>query len=453
MNVRLLVLVAALALGCPTPAPLCDTQKCGGCCVADATGESVCDPGTTQASCGQGTCRTCGSSEACVNQQCVARAAGGSAGGGSAGGGSTAGGSTAGGSTAGGSALLVTGLSVAYSAGRDTVEVRWTNPSDPSLTRVRLLRALDVAPTGAMDPAATLVFEGLATIATHAVSELEPDVPYRSYLAGAKAPLAQRLPLRQPRVYHYAVFACSATTCETTGARTTFRRNLTEALLKGGYTLFWRHASALTCQDDFGLGNAPAPLLPDWWKACRSTTMPLVCGARVPSADGGVTVTTNGPFARQLTDPAAAGEIANIRTWLEQKQIPFGLLRSSEFCRCSETARGYFAHLSATLPVQETPELTLSVYGARCPNVLAATATPPAAGTNTGIVSHSGMGCPTDLLAWSQVAIFRPVATATACSAAMPCTQPDEACVQSLCWRRELVGTLFDDEWAEIPPL
>ncbi len=344
---------------------------------------------------------------------------------------------------------------VAYTSTRAALEARWVNPTGASFQRVRLLRRLDAAPTGPSDAMATLVYEGPNAIAPDVLEQLVPDMPYRGYPfgGGSKPPIASRQAMRQPRVYTYAVYACSASECETTGATTTFRRNLTEALQKGGYAIFWRHASASTCSDDFGLGQASSPLLPDWWKGCRSVAMPTACGVRATGADGGVVVTTPGPFARQLTDPAATTEITNVRTYLQTQTIPFSQALTSEFCRCSETARGIFSHLSASVPVQERPELTLSVYGGRCPNVISLTTTPPAVGTNVGLVSHSGMGCSTDPLVWSQAAVFKPTLTGALCAPPTTCPGADDVCVSGACWRRELIGTICDDEWSEIPPL
>ncbi len=348
-----------------------------------------------------------------------------------------------------------TGLVVAYTSNRAGIEARWVNPTGAPFERVRLLRRLDAAPTGPSDAMATLVYEGPNALAPDVLDQLVPDMPYRGYPfgGGAKPALASRQAMRQPRIYTYAVYACSASACETTGATTTFRRNLTEALQKGGYTIFWRHASASTCSDDFGLGLASSPLIPDWWKTCRSVAIPTTCGVRATDSDGGVVITTPGPFGRQLTDPAATTEITNVRTYLQTQTIPLSQALASEFCRCSETARGFFSHLSATVPVQERPELTLSVYGGRCPNINSLTTTPPAAATNVGLVSHSGMGCSTDALVWSQAAVFKPTLTGALCASPTVCPGADDVCVSGACWRRELIGTICDDEWAEIPPL
>jgi phosphohistidine phosphatase SixA len=327
---------------------------------------------------------------------------------------------------------------------------------DASFTQVKVLMRLDTPPSSDSDAMATVVYQGPNASFDQDVEQLLPDMPYRGYPfggSGTKPSLASRMTQRQPRVYHYAVYGCSASGCSPSPARLTFRRNLTEALLKGGYTLFWRHASAVTCGDDFSLGSPPNPTIPDWWKTCRSTAAPTVCGAYVAAPDGGVTITTQGPFARQLTDPAAMTEIVNIRSYLQGRAIPISATYTSEFCRCSETARGIFQHLSTTAPVQERPELTLGVYGNRCPNVVGLTSAPPATGTNVGMVSHSGMGCPTDLLSWSQAAVFKPRLTGATCSPSMACASTEDVCVAGQCWRRELIGTICDDEWAEIPPL
>jgi hypothetical protein len=349
--------------------------------------------------------------------------------------------------------LTPTGFTAAYTTNRAGVALRWTTPTDSSFTRVRLLVRMDVAPASDTDPQATLLYTGTNTSFDQDIEQLLPDMPYREYPfggSGTKPSLQMRLTQRQPRVYLYALYGCSASACEPIAARATFRRNLTEALQKGGYTLFWRHASASTCGDDFGLGNPPNAVIPDWWKTCRSTTAPTLCGAYTTNPDGGVTVTTQAPFARQLTDPPAATEILNIRTYLQGRSIPISAAYTSEFCRCSESARGYFQHLAPGVLVQERQDLTLGVYGNRCPNVVGLTSAPPDAGTNVGMVSHSGMGCPTDLLSWSQAAVFKPRATGVSCAGGA-CPNTEDTCVSGQCWRRELIGTICDDEWAEIP--
>lgn len=445
------VLFAGWLVGCP-PAPACDESSCTGCCAPNAMGVSECFSGTSVDACGRaaGACSVCSSGLICSNRQCVTPTDGGVRvpdAGRDGGDGGDAGRGDGGVPDAG--YLAPSAFTVGYSADRSMVELRWTNVTHPDLANVKVLRRLDQAPTGPNDPVASVVFESPGSMATHDVRELAPTIPYRSYTGGSKPALADRLGLRQPRQYFYAAYGCTATDCDTEGPVATFQRNLTEALQKGGFTIFWRHASASTCLDDSSLGLASAPALPNWWKACRTTAAPTACGTLTRTADGGVNIVTMGPFARQLTDPQAGEEITRVRTYLEQRQIPFSRALSSEYCRCSETARGYFAHLTSTVPVQETADLTLTVYGNRCTNVVALTATPPAPGTNVGIVSHSGMGCPTDALAWSQAAIFRPVDTGVAC----PCADPEQTCVTGTCWRRELTGTIFDDEWVEIPTL
>lgn len=356
-----------------------------------------------------------------------------------------AGGADAGAAADGGTVVVEYVGSLADGGGTQ-VEVRWAFPPTQQPSRVRVMRRLNQAPTAPDDSAATLIYEGPGSSARHAVDELLPDVPASGFTGAGKPPLAARP--RSPRVYEYRVFPCTATACEPTGPQASFRRSLTEALRRGGYVIFWRHASASTCGDDFSLGSASSSLIPGWWRVCRSAANPNQCGARMTAADGGVEITQPGPFARQLTDPPAATEIAAIQGYLQRNTVPFSEVRTSEFCRCSETARGYFSHLAGL--VREDPALTLSVYGDRCPNVLGLTTTPPPAGANVALVSHSGMGCPTDQLAWSQAVIYRPRETQTVCPATACGTE--ESCVNGRCWRRELIGTLHDDEWAGLVP-
>src|SRR5262249_3535026 len=124
-------------------------------------------------------------------------------------------------------------------------------------TQVKVLRALNAAPAGPDDSAATTLFTGLAASTVERADRLLPDVPSSA-----------------PRTYHYAVYGCADATCESRGALATFTLTGTQALRGGGYTLWWRHLPAADCSDLVNLGvctmagstwSCPSN---NWWKSC-----------------------------------------------------------------------------------------------------------------------------------------------------------------------------------------
>lgn len=250
------------------------------------------------------------------------------------------------------------------------VHLSWTSP-DPSTgnTTVRLLRALNAPVAGPEDAAALVIYEGSADSALEATSGLDPDLP------------------ATPHTYHYAVYGCSAGgACEASGDATTLTPTLTECLAGGGYTFFWRHASADVCTDNLSLGTAATTSSPDWWRSCDAS-----CGTAT---------------ARQL-NATGVSESESIGQDLDALGVPFGAVLSSEFCRAQQTAS--LMDLGPT--IEDSEELTYFVYdeASRCADSYALLSTAPAAGTNTALVSHAGFTCATlDELAWAEAAIFKP---------------------------------------------
>ena len=143
------------------------------------------------------------------------------------------------------------------------MRLAWTN-ADPSggYTQALVVRRLNAPVDGPEDPEATLVFIGQSATATHLLTDLLPSVP------------------EQTRVYHYAVFPCTAQgDCGSDGATATLSPTLPDALRGGGYVLHWRHAFADVCEDHLDLGTADNPLEPNWWKSCEAD-----CDRRVGAA-------------------------------------------------------------------------------------------------------------------------------------------------------------------------
>src|SRR6185436_15475566 len=177
----------------------------------------------------------------------------------------------------------------------------WTAPQPASgNTHVRVLRRLNDAPVDASDASATVVFFGTASAASHALTDLLPTTQATA------------------RTYLYAAFGCTAGgDCESVGSRTTLAPTVRQALLGGGYTIYFRHASASVCVDQTGLGTAATTMSPDWWKSCDAS-----CGTAT---------------ARQL-DATGVTQATTIGQAFDSVGIPVGRVISSEFCRTLTTA-------------------------------------------------------------------------------------------------------------------
>jgi phosphohistidine phosphatase SixA len=301
--------------------------------------------------------------------------------------------------------LTPAAFSAVISADGQRVQLSWQNVNNPNLTSVRVLRAATFA---GVTQAPEVVFEGLETSTSERVDQLLPTTTTvaRSYL--------------------YQVVGCSRGRCETAGPTAPLTLTLKQALRGGGYTIFWRHASADVCADQTSLcptglpaGQTCAQALSgtvnaDWWKTC--TADPPAC-------------TTT---ARQLNAALASNETMAVRTWFQSNGVSVSRVLTSEYCRCFATAQGF-----AFGPMLEySSDLTFFVYdeATRCPRTLALLNQAPDAGTNTAMVSHAGFVCPTlDSLAWAEAAIYRPQAPSTqTCTGIAGCAS-DEACVSGRC--------------------
>jgi hypothetical protein len=255
------------------------------------------------------------------------------------------------------------------------VDLTWTNPPPGSaFTAVRLLRKLNDPPAAADDPGATLLYEGANAAATDSLARLLPDTP------------------AFPRVYHYAVFSCDPLGgCGGKPARTELTPTVSQCLAAGGYTIYWRHATANICGDRMDLGTADTTKVDGWWRSCDPECPP----------EGNAT-------ARQLNPVTGVEEATTIGTELDAKGIPFGEVVTSEFCRCIQTAD----HMDLGPAVQEVPGITFFVYDEanRCAHCYERIRTLPLPGTNTGIIGHAGFNdCPVVMeLGMGAAAIFHP---------------------------------------------
>jgi hypothetical protein len=277
----------------------------------------------------------------------------------------------------GGSPLQPQMMSAGVPATGTNVVINWTNPpASTGFTQVKVLRQLNALPAGPDDPNAETVFTGFATSTSESVTRLLPNAPGTH------------------RTYFYVAYGCAGSVCETRGARSLFQLTVSEALRGGGYTIWWRHASASTCGDRTDLGacscsngvctNCPAN---NWWKSC----------------DTNCTTAT----ARQLTPPNSTAETQTIHDQFAMKRFTVGRVLSSEMCRGIQTAQG----MNFGPSIEQLKELTYFVYDEanRCTNTYNLLNEAPAAGTNTAMVSHAGFACPTiDSLAWGEAAIFKP---------------------------------------------
>jgi phosphohistidine phosphatase SixA len=228
---------------------------------------------------------------------------------------------------------------------------------------------LDALPAGPDDPDATVVFFGTATSASHPLADLLPTTATTA------------------RAYHYTAFGCTAAgDCETSGPGADLAPTVRQVLLAGGYTIYFRHASATVCVDQTALGTAATTMSPDWWKSCDAS-----CGTAT---------------ARQL-DATGETQATAIGQGFDTAGIPVGRVVASEFCRTRTTAE-----LMDLGPTIETNQgITFFVYDEpnRCASANILLAEPPATG-NTVVVGHAGFTC--DVLGqlnMGEGAIFKPV--------------------------------------------
>lgn len=322
--------------------------------------------------------------------------------------------------------LRPSAFTVALSPDGQRVVFSWMNGASPQLSRVRVTRVLT---EGATAGAPVTVFEGNASTASERTDALLPSTAMAA------------------RQYTYEAVGCSAAGCEASGPTQAFTLTLKQALRGGGYTLFWRHASADVCGDRTNL--CPSSLPPgqtcaqalagtandNWWKTCVAD--PPTCSTT----------------ARQLNTVAAPNETNAVRTWFTSNGVTVGRILTSEYCRCFQTAQQFM--FPPTLEYSQ--DLTYWVYeeSLRCPKTMALLNQAPAAGTVTGLVSHAGFFCPTvDSLAWGEAAIYKPQAPTTRTCTTVGTCNADEACVSGLCVKPLLIGrvpALGGGSWSTLP--
>jgi hypothetical protein len=180
--------------------------------------------------------------------------------------------------------------------------------------------------------------------------------------------------------------------CETTGSRAQAAPTVVQCLGAGGYTIYWRHALANICGDRTDLGTAATTSVPNWWRSCATN-----CDSAT---------------ARQLGQ-AGIDSARTMGMEMSARQIPFGRVVSSEFCRCTQTAE-YMGFAPATIELDQG--ITFFVYDemGRCGASMLRLAEPPAAGTNTAIIGHAGFSTPCPVLStlnMGDAAIFKPDGT------------------------------------------
>ncbi len=268
----------------------------------------------------------------------------------------------------GGVGLAISNLTAQRSADGQRVELAWTTTA----SAVKVLRRLNAAPTGPTDPSATVVFDGAGVATSERLDVLLPDLALDA------------------RRYTYAAWGCVGATCSTTPVTATFHFTLKQALQGGGYSLFFRHATATTCVDQTALGTASTTTSPGWWKRCDAT-----CATAT---------------AAQLTPSVSDAELAAVQAFFATNGITVSQLHASEFCRAVRTAEGF--GLDAGV-VEQLPSLTPFVYDEvnRCRDASSLLNAAPPAGTNAVAVGHGDYpaACPVlDSLNFAEAAIYKP---------------------------------------------
>lgn len=269
--------------------------------------------------------------------------------------------------------LTPTDLTLQLSGDGKNVLLSWNVP--PDVTSVKVLRTVNAQALGPGDGNAVLVFQGMGTNAAEKTDRLTAHT------------------LSAPQVNYYRVYGCKNASCETVGVGKTFSLTVAQALKGGGYTLFWRHATANVCADQTQLGPANNTTQPNWWRSCDKNC--------------------TSAFARQVDSVNAPNETATTHTAFATRGFTVGRVLSSEFCRAMETAQGF----NFGPPIEQSQVLTYFVYdeAQRCVNTLGLLNVVPAAGTNTALISHAGFTCATlDSLAWGEAAIYKPNPTGAA---------------------------------------
>jgi len=267
----------------------------------------------------------------------------------------------------GGASLTISGLTNSISADRQFVQLSWVTTA----TRVKVVRTLNGPASGVTDPNATVIFDGAGSSVSERVDRLLPNLPLVA------------------RTYTYTAWGCLGATCSSMPLITTRAVTLKQALQGGGYTLFWRHATAGTCADNLSLGNASVTSTPNWWKSCSAVCLTA--------------------SAEQLTPAVSDAELLLVRTFFQRNNVPVSRVISSEFCRAVRTAEGF----QFTPPVEQVTSLTWFVYDEpnRCRDASALLNGAPAVGTNVAHVGHATYPAACPVLASlepAEAAIYKP---------------------------------------------
>lgn len=259
-----------------------------------------------------------------------------------------------------GPSLDVHDFDAGLSADGRSVELSWSSTS-PS---VRILRALNASPAGPFDGTAVVVLDGgTGGFVSEPLSNLAPQL--------------SQVTLQQ---YTYKAFACAGGVCGASAPEANLTVTLRQALLGGGYSIFFHHATALDGADKTDAGVAS-----QWWKSCDPA------------------------LARQLSHPSSDQEIYNVATFFANSGVSVGKVYASDFCRAQGTATG-FALGQQVLPL---PILNPYLYpeNLRCADTLSALNEQPDAGTNFVFVGHAqyqGSCTNLDGLIPGQAAIYKP---------------------------------------------
>lgn len=267
----------------------------------------------------------------------------------------------------GGVSLSVTGLTTTLSADKQSVELSWVSTAP----RVKVVRTLNGTPSGPNDTAATVIFDGAGSSASHRVDVLLPNLPLSA------------------QTYTYTAWGCLGATCSTAPSSATRALTLKQALQGGGYTLFFRHATAGTCVDNLSLGSASTTTSPNWWKSCDA-----VCATAT---------------AEQLTPAVSDLELAAVQAFFQANTITVSRVLSSEFCRAVRTAEGFqFGPV-----VEQSVSLTAFVYDEpnRCRDAVSMLNARPTMGTNVAHVGHVNYPATCtvlDSLDPAEAAIYKP---------------------------------------------
>lgn len=150
--------------------------------------------------------------------------------------------------------------------------------------------------------------------------------------------------------------------------------SLLSKLQKGGYVIFFRHAATDHTQKDTDLKN------------------PTNC------------------VAQRRLDERGREQSRIIGEGFKAKAIPVGKILSSQFCRCTNTAKIAFGRVETSIDITSIQGVTQEERKRRVIQIRKLLNTPPEPGTNTVLVAHKWMFKDASglLLQEGEAAIFKP---------------------------------------------